>query len=240
MTMTVSATNSEIRKDLIKFLKKNPDSELLEVFLHFLGKKHKVLPTLFPREKTIYYSLDELIKMLEKEGKLWRETEIKIQFGQQSVNEETKKIYICPYTGKVFGDNTHPNPQDAIYDWVGKCPENKERVGGLPVKRFFVSEDPEVIRNYIKDRKPPIEKTVYSSMITGKLFNSKEAIIQDFKKHHVKFLSLYEVQNQNRFKIEDSLLQFLQAHLNQEEITRFVEELSEYKEFEPFISKWVG
>ena len=54
----------------------------------------------------------------QKEGKLWRETEIKIQVGQPSVNEDTQKIYICPFTGKVFGDNTHPNPQDAIYEPV--------------------------------------------------------------------------------------------------------------------------
>lgn len=238
MTMTTSITSSEIRKDLIKYLKKNPDIDLLRAYLHFLEKKYKVLPVLFPREKTIYRSLDDLIQLLEKDGKLWRETEIKIQFGQQSVNENTKKIYICPYTGKVFGDNTHPNPQDAIYDWVSKCPENTDRSGGLPVKRFFVSEDPEVIKNYVKERKPPIQKVVFSSMITGKLFNSKEAVIQDFKNHHVKFLSLFEVQNQNRFKIQESLLEFIQMHLNQEEITLFVEELSEHKEFEPFVSQW--
>lgn len=240
MTMATSITTSEIRKDLIKYLKKNPEIDLLQVFLHFLEKKYKIQPVLFPREKTIYRSLDDLIKILEKEGKLWRETEIKIQFGQQSVNEETKKIYICPYTGKVFGDNTHPNPQDAIYDWVSKCPENKDRSGGLPVKRFLVSEDPEVIKNYQKERKPPIQKVVYSSMITGKLFNSKEAVVYDFKNHHVKFLSLYEVQNQNRFKIQGDLLQFIQTHLNQEKITAFVEELSEHTEFEPFISQWIG
>ena len=74
------------------------------------------------------------------------DTEIKIGQDTRSVNEQTKKIYICPFSGKVFGDNTHPNPQDAIYDWVSTCAENNERVGGLRVKRFFVSEDPEMIQ----------------------------------------------------------------------------------------------
>lgn len=74
---------------------------------------------------------------------------------------QQRKIYICPFTGKVFGDNTHPNPQDAIYDWVSKCPENKERLDGIKVKRFFVSEDPDVIKNYIQKRREPISKIVF-------------------------------------------------------------------------------
>ena len=56
---------------------------------------------------------DQAIDALEKENKLWNETEIKITYSKEAVNEETKKIYICPFSGKVFGDNTHPNPQDA-------------------------------------------------------------------------------------------------------------------------------
>ena len=146
-TLTIS---SEQKEELLRFLKKNRTADLVMIYLHFLQEKYKLKPVLFPRDKMIFQSVDDLVRSLESEGKLWRETEITIQFGQQSVNEETKKIYICPFTGKVFGDNTHPNPQDAIYDWVAKCPENKERVGGLPAKRFFVSEDPEVIKNYIR------------------------------------------------------------------------------------------
>ena len=46
----------------------------------------------------------------------------------------------------------------------------------------IISEDPEVIKNYIKRRKEPIKKVVYSSAITGKLFNTKGAVIEDFKK----------------------------------------------------------
>jgi hypothetical protein len=180
-----------------------------------------------------------VIEKLESQGKLWRETEITIQFGQQSVNEETKKVYICPFTGKVFGDNTHPNPQDAIYDWVSTCPENKERVGGLPVKRFFVSEDPEVIKNYISARKASIKKVVYSSAVTGKLFNSKAAVIEDFKKNHVKSLTLLEVQNQNRYQIDERFLDFIQTHLTEDKIAAFVEALSKHPEFEPYLEKWV-
>jgi hypothetical protein len=209
------------------------------IYLAFIEEKYRLQPVLFPREKTIYQSLEDLTQKLEAQNKLWRETEITIQFGQQSVNEQTKKIYICPFTGKVFGDNTHPNPQDAIYDWVSTCPENKERVGGLPVKRFFVSEDPEVIRNYTTERKASMKKVVYSSAITGKLFNSKASVIDDFKKHHIKYLTLLEVQNQNRFQIEEKFLGFIEKHLTEERIAEFVEALSHHKEFEPYLEKWV-
>jgi hypothetical protein len=238
MTSTLAIT-SEQKNELLKFLKKNKNVDLVTIYLAYVEEKHHLKPILFPREKTIYQSLDDLIRHLESQGKLWRETEITIQFGQQSVNEDTKKIYICPFTGKVFGDNTHPNPQDAIYDWVAKCPENKERVGGLPVKRFFVSEDPEVIRNYMSERKASMKKVVYSSAITGKLFNSKQAVIDDFKKNHIKHLSLIEVQNQNRYQIEEHFIGFIQKHLTEDKIAVFVEALSEHSEFEPYLEKWV-
>ncbi len=210
MTATLSIT-AEQKNELIKFLKKNKGADLVTAYLAFVEERYRLHPVLFPKEKMIYQSMDDLIKHLEAEGKLWRETEITIQFGQQSVNEDTKKVYICPFTGKVFGDNTCPNPQDAIYDWVAKCPENKERVGGLPVKRFFVSEDPEVIKNYISERKASMKKVVYSSAVTGKLFNSKAAVIDDFKKNHTKLLTFLEVQNQNRFQIEEHFLEFIQS-----------------------------
>ncbi len=238
MTSTLAIT-SEQKTELLKFLKKNKNTDLVTIYLAYIEEKHHLKPVLFPREKTIYQSLDDLIRHLESQGKLWRETEITIQFGQQSVNEDTKKIYICPFTGKVFGDNTHPNPQDAIYDWVAKCPENKERIGGLPVKRFFVSEDAEVIRNYMSERKASMKKVVYSSAITGKLFNSKQAVIDDFKKNHIKHLSLLEVQNQNRYQIEEHFLAFIQKHLTEDKIAVFVEALSEHSEFEPYLEKWV-
>lgn len=237
--MAALTISSDQKEELLNFLKKNRSADLVMIYLHFLQDKYKIKPVLFPKDKIIYQSVDDLVAVLESEGKLWRETEITIQFGQQSVNEETKKIYICPFTGKVFGDNTHPNPQDAIYDWVAKCPENKERVGGLPAKRFFVSEDPEVIKNYISARKASVKKVVFSSQVSGKLFNSKAAVVDAFKKNQVKPMSLYEVQNQNRYQIEEKFLGFIQRHLNEEKISQFVEALSDFPEFEPFLSKWV-
>ena len=236
---TALSISQEQKNELLKLLKKNRSADLVTIYLLFIEEKYKLKPVLFPRDKTIYQSLDDLIRKLEAEGKLWRETEITIQFGQQSVNDETKKIYICPFTGKVFGDNTHPNPQDAIYDWVSTCPENKERVGGLPAKRFFVSEDPEVIKNYISTRKSSIKKVVYSSAVTGKLFNSKAAVIDDFKKNHVKGLTLFEVQNQNRYEIEEGFLSFIQKHLSEDKIAQFVEALVQHPEFGPYLEKWV-
>ncbi|MCB1134948.1 MAG: DUF2709 domain-containing protein, partial [Chlamydiia bacterium] len=195
----------------------------------------------FPRDKIIFQSSASAVKALEDEGKLWREAEIKVHIGDPAVNEETKRVYICPFTGKVFGDNTHPNPQDAIYDWVSTCPENTERVDGLRVKRFFVSDDLEVIGNYIAKAKPQktITKKVFSSALSGKLFNSKQAVVSDFKNNYLKPLTLVEVQSQNRFKIEDAFLTFLQDKLEADKIAGWVEAMAEIEEFLPFVEKWI-
>ncbi len=231
--------SNHLRDEIIKFLKKDKKADLITTYLYFLEKKFNIRPVLFLREKMIFQSQEALVQKLEKEGKLWRETDIKIQMGQPSVNDQTKKIYICPFTGKVFGDNTHPNPQDAIYDWVSKCPENTERQEGLRVKRFLVSEDPEVIKNYIGKRKEPITKIVFSSVVTGKLFNSKQAVVDDFIKNQLKTLDLVEVPNQNRFQIEDHFLQFIQTHLEESQISSFVEAASKIEEFAPYLDQWL-
>jgi hypothetical protein len=238
----MSAITKEQKSVITRYLNETSNPELINTYLRFLEKKHSLHPVLFPRDKAIFRNVEELIAHLEKDGRLWKETEIKIGFSREAVNERTQKIYICPFTGKVFGDNTHPNPQDAIYDWVSTCPENKERIGGLPVKRFFISEDPEVIRSYMDKTKPmkdPIAKTVYSSALNGKIFNSKESVIEDFKRHYVKKLTLIEVQNQNSYTIEDTFLAFLQGQLAEDKITAFVEALAEHEEFIPYIEKWL-
>ncbi|MFZ0565670.1 MAG: DUF2709 domain-containing protein [Chlamydiales bacterium] len=233
------AISEKVKKDLLQFLKAQRSPDLLTAYLYYLEKNFHLHPVVFVRDKIIYQSTEIAIKQLVDEGKIWRETEIKIGYGPPSVNEQTKKIYICPFTGKVFADNTHPNPQDAIYDWVAKCPENTERYGGVRAKRFFVSEDPEVIKNYIQPRKESISKTVFSSAITGKLYNSKEAIIEDFKENYLRPMNLVEVQNQNRFQLEDSFLAFIQSQLQEDKITAFVDSLSTDEAFHGYINKWV-
>lgn len=239
--MTKTVITEEIKDDLVHFLDQNRSAELINTYLYFVELKFDLKPVLFPKDKTIYQSAEDAVRWLEKEDKLWHEAEIKIGFSNQSVNEQTKKIYICPFTGKVFGDNTHPNPQDAIYDWVSKCPENTERIGGLPAKRFYISEDPEVIKSYLAKvkYKEPVTKVVYSSVLSGKLFVSKEAVIHDFKNNYLKRLSLVEVQNQNRFQIEEHFLAFIQKQLVEDKIGSFVEALADYKEFMPFIEQWI-
>lgn len=231
--------SDNLKDELLKFLKKNKKSDVVTTYLYFLEKKLKIQPVLFIREKKIYQGKDALIKNLEAQGKLWRETEIKIHFQKESVNEQTTKVYICPFTGKVFGNNTHPNPQDAIYDWVSTCPENTERIDGLRVKRFFVSEDPEVIQNFIVKRREPINKIVYSSAVTGKLFNSKAAVIEDFVQNQIKPIPLVEVPSQNRFQMDDELLAFIQDKLQEDKISSFVESLSELPEFASYVEGWL-
>lgn len=239
--MSKLVITEDIKKKLQDFLQNNP-AELVNTYLCYVEQRFSLEPVVFPKDKVIFQSSDDAVGILEKEGKLWHETEITINFGQAAVNEETKKIYICPFTGKVFADNTSPNPQDAIYDWVSKCPENKERMGGLRVKRFYISEDPEVIKSYIdktKLKKESVKKVVYTSVISGKLFNSKKAVIDDFKNNYLKKLSLEEVQSQNKFQIEDSFLEFIQKQLVEDKITAFVEALAEHKEFMPYVERWV-
>jgi len=229
------------KKSIAEFLQENRPAELAETYLFFVQRRFGMEPVVYPKNKTIYQSAEDAARILEKEGKLWHETEIKIGTDLRSVNEQTKKIYICPWTGKVFGDNTHPNPQDAIYDWVSTCPENTERVGGLRVKRFFVSEDAEVIKNYMMQKAPKtmVTKVVYSSVMSGKLFNSKEAVVQDFKKNYLKPMTLEEVQNQNRFSIEEHFLAFLKQQLDEDKVTSFVEALAEVDDFLPIVEQWV-
>lgn len=239
--MTQTVITKDLKTELEQFLKENASAELVTTYLFFVERKFNLHPVLFPKDKIIYQSTEDAVKYVEQQQQLWHETEIKIGFSNLSVNDQTKKIYICPFTGKVFGDNTHPNPQDAIYDWVSKCPENTERVNGLRVKRFFISEDPEVIKSYAAKTKPkePITKVVYSSVLSGKLFNSKEAVIQDFKQNYLKRLTLVEVQNQNRFQIEQHFLDFIQKQLVEDKIASFVEALSEFDEFTPYVTHWL-
>lgn len=238
--MTKTVINEEIKEKLQNFLDQNRSAELINTYLYFVELKFELEPVLFPKEKMIYQSAEDAVKFVEKEGKLWHEAEIRIGFSNQ-INDQTKKIYICPFTGKVFGDNTHPNPQDAIYDWVSKCPENKERIGGLPAKRFFISEDPGVISHYIAKvkHKDPITKVVFSSVLNGKLFSTKEAVIKDFKANYLKSVSLVEVQSQNRFQIEEHFLAFIQKQLAEDKIGAFVEAIAEYPVFMPFVSMWL-
>jgi hypothetical protein len=239
--MTKIVINEDDQLVLKKFLSENRSAELINTYLCFIENKFNLQPVLFPKEKKIYQSIEDAVRQLEQRGELWHEAEIKVSFSNQSVNEQTKKIYICPFTGKVYGDNTHPNPQDAIYDWVSKCPENTERQGGLRVKRFFTSEDPEVIMSYAAKNKPkePIKKVVYSSVLSGKLFNTKQGVVEDFKKNYLKRLSLVEVQNQNRFEIEEQFLAFIRKQLAEDKITAFVEALAELEDFSPYVERWI-
>ncbi len=239
--MVKTVITDETKEILQQFLNENQHSELINTYLCFIENKFNLQPVLFPKDKIIFQSAEDATQYLEKSNKLWHETEIKIGFSHESVNENTKKIYICPFTGKVFGDNTHPNPQDAIYDWVSKCPENQERIGGLRVKRFFVSEDKEVINSYIAKNKPKgsITKVVFSSVLSGKLFNSRAAVIDDFKKNYLKRLTLAEVQNQNKFQIEEHFLAFIQQQLVEDKVASFVESLAEIEEFTPYVEQWL-
>jgi len=237
--MTKLALSDTIFKDLLDFIKKNRNTDLITVYLAYLEMVNKLSPVVFMKEKTIYLSEDHLLQVLEKEHKLYRETTIKIQLGKKSVNIESKKIYICPYSGKVFADNTHPNPQDAIYDWVSTCPENTERKDGMRVKKFYISEDPEIIKTYITPQKTELSKTVFSSIVTGKLFNSTKGVIKDLLDNHIKHIPMKQVTTQNRFELHPDFLKFLEINLEDSKVSSFVETLSDRDEFTKYIAKWM-
>lgn len=239
--MTQTLISGKIKSELKKFLESTRQPDVVNTYLHYIQKKFGIHPVVFPKDKMIYQSAEAVIELLEEKGQLWRETEIKIHIGDPGVNKQTRRIYICPFTGKVFGDNTHPNPQDAIYDWVSKCPENTEKVDGLRVKRFFVSDDPQVISQYVEEARPQkvVTKKVFSSALSGKLFNSKQAVIKDFRKNYLKELTLVEVQNQNRFQIEEEFLHYFQEQLDEDKIATFVEALAQVEEFMPYVERWV-
>lgn len=237
--MSKEVISETLKTDFLAYLKLKRKADLIASYLYFISLKHNVSPIVSPRHKKIFRSLDEALRILHKENGIYRETRIIIGQEGSSVNSLTKKIYICPFTGKVFADNTHPNPQDAIYDWVATCPENHERKDGIIVKRFLISEDPDIIKNYIEKVDQPITKIVFSSAMTGAIYNSKDIIVEEFKEKYVKPIALEEVPNQNRFEIEENFLHFIQEHLAEEKVSGFIETLAQYEEFMPYIQKWL-
>ncbi|KAM9999465.1 MAG: DUF2709 domain-containing protein [Chlamydia sp.] len=231
-----------IQESLRYFVKNTKQPELIATYLRYIEEKFRLEPVLFVKDKIVFRSDEKAIQILEEEDRLWRETEIKIGYVKSSVDDNTTKIYICPFTGKVFGNNTHPNPQDAIYEWVAKCPENKERQGGLKAKRFFISDDKEVIRSYANKCAPknPVTKVVYSSAINGKLFHSKEAVIEDARENYLKRVSLVEVLNQSKFQIETSFMQMIEEELGEEKIALFLEALTDIPGLQEHVESWLG
>ena len=236
----MSNTISEnIRVGLLKFLKRYNKQDILATYLHYLSLAHGLHPVLYTVKKTVYKDEKSAISQIQKENPIWRNTKVLIRFGGNNVNSKTKKVYICPFCGKAFGDNTHPSPQDAIYDWVSNCPKNVVRKDGLPDKRFLVSEDPEIIAKYREKRENVIDKEVFSSTISSKIFYTKESLLEDFKQSYLKPISLVEVQKQNRFKMDNDLLRFMQEHFTEEKISQFMENVSQYSEFKKYVEQWV-
>lgn len=231
--------SEEIKPKLLNFLESRKKPELLATYLFYLEQAMGLRPVVFVRDKIIFKNVEDAIRILEADKKIWRETEIQICSGKPEVNEQTKRIYICPFTGKVFADNVYENPQDAIYDWLSSCPQNVERQGGVRVKRFLVSDDPKVIREYIVPPKETIVKTVFASVITGKLFHNLSDLLEDFVSGYLRPMTLKEVQNQNRFQLENSFLALLQDALEEEKIAEFIEGLADDSAFHIYISQWV-
>ncbi|AAD18797.1 hypothetical protein CpB0684 [Chlamydia pneumoniae TW-183] len=228
-----------VKQKLLQFLGKQKKPELLATYLFYLEQALSLRPVVFVRDKIIFKTPEDAVRILEQDKKIWRETEIQISSEKPQVNENTKRIYICPFTGKVFADNVYANPQDAIYDWLSSCPQNMEKQGGVRIKRFLVSEDPDVIKEYAVPPKEPIIKTVFASAITGKLFHSLPPLLEDFISSYLRPMTLEEVQNQTKFQLESSFLSLLQDALVEDKIAAFIESLADDTAFHVYISQWV-
>jgi hypothetical protein len=227
----------EHRNELLKFLKKHPSADAVEGYCAHIEQKYKLKPISAPREKVIGKSLDDLITHLEAQGKLWREKEITLQFGQQSVNETTVKIFICPFCHKAIGNNMDAHPADRMYEHVSTCKKNEKLGDGVPVKSFLVSEDIDLIKEHIKERRSSVKKVVYTSS-NGKLFNSKEAVLDDFKKNQIKPMTFFEaVQNPRDFELESRLEKIIHDEVVEEKIYAFLEELSKHADFETYVTR---
>ena len=223
---------------LLVFLNKNKKTDVVSAYIKYLELNFNVMPIIYLPKKTIYMDLDECVDELKSNDELYRKTELKVSYDKSAVNDDTTKVYICPFSGKVFGNNTHPNPQDAIYQWVSQCPDNNEYVDGMKAKRFFISEDPKIIKGYINKSEKTITKTVFASKVNGKLFNSIEKLESETTKQYCKHFTLLETYNQNKFELSDEVVSFFQKYIDEDLINEFVDELRLVEGYAPFITKW--
>ena len=63
--------------------------------------------------------------------------------------------------------------------------------------------------------------------------------IDDFEKNQLKSMELVDVPGQNRFKIEEKFLIFIQEQLDDSKISQFVDEVSKYDEFKTYVDRWI-
>jgi hypothetical protein len=240
MTKTLAIT-PEQKTHLLNFLKKNKNVTPLMGYCAFLEDKYHLKLVICPRENVICQTMADMVEYLESEGKLWRQTECAIQYSRPRVDEDTKQIYICPHCNWAVGDNTK-YPTDAICDHVKKCPKNTEKIGGLPSDRFTISKDPQEIKKHIPERKSQMQKVVFTSHFDPKkVFISKQAVIDDFKKSYAKPASLNEaasavLEEKAAPVIEEKLKNFINQHI--QEFEAFIQSLSECEEFVPYLKKW--
>lgn len=240
MTKTLAIT-TEQKAHLLNFLKKTKNVTPLMGYCAFLEDKHHLKLVICPREKIICQSMADLVAYLEAQGKLWKQTECSIQYSRPLVDHNTKQIYICPHCGWAVGDNTD-YPTDAICTHVKKCPKNHERIGGLPTDRFIISKNPEDIKKHIPEKKSSVQKVVFTSHFDPKkVFISKQAVIDDFKKSYVKSVSLSEaasavLEEKPEPIIEEKLKAFIDQQI--QEFDAFIQILAEDKNFELYLKKW--
>ncbi|EPP28541.1 hypothetical protein CP8484711_0181, partial [Chlamydia psittaci 84-8471/1] len=78
--------SGSIKQKLLQFLGKQKAPELLATYLFYLEQALNINPVVFVRDKIIFKTPEDAIRILEEDKKVWRETEIQICSGKPEVN----------------------------------------------------------------------------------------------------------------------------------------------------------
>ena len=208
-----------------------------DLYILILQHVHDIDPVVFLPNKVIFKNSEDAVHKLTTKAHTHNiaiET-IKILMHRQAavVNDETTKIYICPYTGKVFGNNTCNYPEDEIYDWVSTYATSNNIGTGT---KFFISSDKELINTYLSSN-PDNYKTVYKIQGNNQLFLDVVTAEKQLVKSLVP-MDLNSVLNQNKFQIEASFLKVCQHVLQDSYISKIVAVLNQAPTLKQYSHIW--
>eukprot|EP00105_Crassostrea_gigas_P044026 XP_019928174.1 PREDICTED: uncharacterized protein LOC109620371 [Crassostrea gigas] len=210
--------------------------EFTELFLNFITLEYDIRPVLYLGNRTIYRTPEEAFEKLTKNDEAYTCIKLNTVGHKPEVDNETTKIFICPFSGKVFGNNMFLHPEDVIYEWVMNCPENKVGKSGMKERRFYVSEDPKLISSYKKEEVVET-KEVFKSISSKKLFLSQEDAIEDVKKS-LKPMSISEVVSQKKHKLDDDFIELLQKVLDEDYTQQVFDAMLSCEGLKGITSKW--
>lgn len=234
-TLETIKQNDEIIASIKRMCSKK-GIDFTEVYLSIVRELYDIDPVYYVQNKTLYKNREDARRHLCEHGNAIETLKIVVHEEAPAVDENTSKIYICPFSGKVFGNNMFSHPEDAIYDWVAKLPNNEISNSGVRKKRFFVSTDRALIVSYLHPSEKQF-KIVYKIQGSGNLFLSQE----DAELHLINSLgsmSLKNVLNQNKLVLEPSFLSLCQELLEESCIQKVSAILNDIPQLSEFNHIW--